>query len=114
MTKADFRAEIGRVLEISRRDSQIVFDAVLDAMVQALRKGERIELRGFGTFGTHLRGKRKGRNPRTGAQVEVPAKRISHFRPGQELTELVNGSKDEGAGSVESSSKFAIGKGESK
>jgi integration host factor subunit beta len=113
MTKADFRAEIARVLEISRRDSQIVFDAVLDAMVQALRKGERIELRGFGTFGTHLRGKRNGRNPRTGAQVDVPAKRISHFRPGQELTELVNRSKEKG-GSVESNSNLQSKKGENK
>jgi integration host factor subunit beta len=56
-----------------------------------LRTGDKIEIRGFGSFRTRQRQSRVGRNPKTGARVEVPAKRIPYFKPSKELKELVNG-----------------------
>jgi integration host factor subunit beta len=91
MTKADFAEEIARVLETTRKDAKILLEIILDSMVRALRKGERVELREFGSFSTHVRAGRRGWNPRTRVQVEVPPKRVPHFRPSRELRALVNG-----------------------
>jgi integration host factor subunit beta len=60
-------------------------------MIKAIRTGERVELRGFGSFSCHTRAARKGRNPVTGAGVNVPAKKVLHFRPSKELKMTVNG-----------------------
>ena len=92
MTKADFTEEIARVLEIPLKEAKTIVEVILDSMVRALRKGERVELRGFGSFSTHVRAARRGRNPLTGAQVDVPAKRVPGFKPSGELKDLVNGS----------------------
>lgn len=91
MTKNDFTREIAVVLEIPLREAKTLLEVILDSMVRALRKGEHIELRGFGSFSTHELSARKGRNPRTGVQVAVPAKRVLHFKASHELKELVNG-----------------------
>jgi len=98
-TKADLTEEIARVVELSKREATIVLDVFLDGMVRALRRGDRIELRGFGSFNTHARRSRIGRNPLTGIRVDVPAKRVAHFKPSRELTALVNGSKGQSTGS---------------
>jgi len=74
-------------LGLSRQTAVEVVGAVLEAMVQALRRGEEIELRGFGTFRFRERRPRVGRNPRTGARVDVPARRVVYFKPGKELKE---------------------------
>ncbi len=63
----------------------VVLDAALAAMVESLQAGEKIEIRGFGRFGIRQRGPRTGRNPTTGAAVDVPAKRICYFKPGKTL-----------------------------
>lgn len=94
MTKADIVKEITRVAEIPQKEAKVVLEIMLDGMVRALSKGERIELRGFGSFGTHVRARRKARNPQTGACVYVPARRVPNFKPGAELKALVNGSVD--------------------
>lgn len=65
---------------------------LLDQMSDVLAAGERIEIRGFGSFSLHVRSPRVGRNPRTGEKVTVPAKVTPHFKPGKELRERVNGS----------------------
>lgn len=75
---------------MSLRDSKQVLEVMLDGMVRALRRSERVEVRGFGTLGTHERNSRTGRNPQTGAYVDIPARRVPHFRPSKELIELVN------------------------
>src|SRR5712691_6524512 len=90
MTKADFTEEIARVLEIPLKEAKTLLEVTLDSMVRALCKGERVELRGFGSFSTHVRAARRGRNPLTGAQVEVPAKRVPCFMASRELKDLVN------------------------
>jgi len=91
MTKAELIEEVSRVVEMSRKDSEVIVETIFDSIVRALRLGEKIEIRGFGSFRTRQRQPRIGRNPKTGARVDVPAKRIPFFKPSKELKDLVNG-----------------------
>lgn len=75
-------------------DVERVVTTVLDEIGDALARGDRVELRGFGAFSVRERGARKGRNPRTGEAVEVEAKSVPFFRPGKELRARVNGGVD--------------------
>jgi integration host factor subunit beta len=90
VTKADLIAEIAREVKMTRKDSEIIIEAIFDSMVRALRRGDKVEIRGLGSFRTRQRQPRVGRNPKTGERVEVPAKRVPHFKPSKELTDLVN------------------------
>ena len=72
------------------RDIEKVVNAIFDEMVDALRRGDRVELRGFGTFSAKLRGPRQGRNPRTGAVVAVGKKAMPYFRTGKEMRARLN------------------------
>lgn len=90
MTKADLIEEVSRVVEMTRKESEVIVEAVFDSIVRALRSGDKIEIRGFGSFRTRERQSRIGRNPKTGDRVEVPAKRIPYFKPSKELKDLVN------------------------
>src|ERR1700690_2982724 len=90
MTKAELIDEVARVVEMSRKDSEVIVESIFDSIVRALRTGEKIEIRGFGSFRTRQRQPRTGRNPKTGTRVEVPAKRIPFFKPSKELKDLVN------------------------
>lgn len=90
MTKAELIEEVSRVVEMTRKDSEVIVEAILDSVVKALRGGDKIEIRGFGSFRTRQRQPRVGRNPKTGARVDVPAKRIPYFKPSKELKDLVN------------------------
>ena len=92
MTKAELIDEVARVVEMSRKDSEVIVESIFDSIVRALRTGEKIEIRGFGSFRTRQRQPRIGRNPKTGTRVEVPAKRIPFFKPSKELKDLVNNS----------------------
>jgi len=91
MTKADLIEEVSRVVELTRKESEVIVEAIFDSVVRSLRTGDKIEIRGFGSFRTRERQARVGRNPKTGARVEVPAKRIPYFKPSKELKDLVNG-----------------------
>ena len=91
MTKADLIEEVSRVVEMTRKDSEVIVEAIFDSVVKSLRNGQKIEIRGFGSFRTRQRQARIGRNPKTGARVDVPAKRIPYFKPSKELKDLVNG-----------------------
>jgi integration host factor subunit beta len=73
-----------------QRDIEKIVSAILDEMVEALRRGDRVELRGFGAFSVKLRGARQGRNPRTGAVVAVAKKAIPAFKTGKEMRERIN------------------------
>jgi integration host factor subunit beta len=75
------------------RDVELAVKGLLERMADALASGERIEVRGFGSFSLHHRPCRTGRNPKTGASVEVPDKYVPHFKPGKELREKVDGAK---------------------
>ena len=90
MTKAELIEEVSRVVEMTRKDSEVIVEAIFDSVVRALRGGDKIEIRGFGSFRTRQRQPRVGRNPKTGARVDVPAKRITFFKPNKELKDLVN------------------------
>lgn len=92
MTKAELIEEVSRVVEMSRKDSEVIVETIFDSVVRALRNGEKIEIRGFGSFRTRQRQPRIGRNPKTGTRVEVPAKRIPFFKPSKELKDLINAS----------------------
>jgi integration host factor subunit beta len=90
MTKAELIEEVSRVVEMTRKDSEVIVEAIFDSVVKALRTGDKIEIRGFGSFRTRQRQPRVGRNPKTGARVDVPAKRIPYFKPSKELKDPVN------------------------
>lgn len=78
------------------RDVELAVKALLDRMANGLAQGERIEVRGFGSFSLHHRPARIGRNPKTGEAVQVPDKYVPHFKPGKELRERVDGRKSTG------------------
>src|SRR5256886_16833464 len=90
MTKADLIDEVSRLAELTRKDSEVIVETIFDSVVHSLRAGEKIEIRGFGSFRTRQRRPRVGRNPKTGARVEVPAKTIPYFKPSKELKDLIN------------------------
>ena len=90
MTKADLIEEVSRVVEMTRKESEVIVEAIFDSIVRSLRGGDKIEIRGFGSFRIRQRNPRIGRNPKTGERVEVPAKRVPYFKPSKELRDLVN------------------------
>ena len=90
MTKADLIDEVSRLAELTRKDSEVIVETIFDSVVRSLRAGDKIEIRGFGSFRTRQRNSRIGRNPKTGDRVEVPAKRVPYFKPSKELRDLVN------------------------
>jgi integration host factor subunit beta len=90
MTKAELIDEVSKVVEMTRKDSETIVETIFDSIVNSLHKGEKIEIRGFGSFRTRQRQPRVGRNPKTGSRVEVPSKRIPFFKPSKELRDLVN------------------------
>jgi integration host factor subunit beta len=87
MTKAELVEEVARAAELNTRDAEVIVETVFDSIIGALHKGDKVELRGFGSFRTRERGPRRGRNPKTGEPVDVPAKRVPYFKPGKELKE---------------------------
>ncbi len=91
VTKADLVEEVVRVTELPRKESEAVVETIFESIIGALQGGDRIEIRGFGSFRTRQRRGRTGRNPKTGAKVEVPPKRIPFFKPSKELKDHVNG-----------------------
>ena len=97
MTKADLIEGVSRAVEMSRKDSEVIVETVFDSIVKTLRSGDKIEIRGFGSFRTRERKSRVGRNPKTGARVEVPAKKIPFFKPSKELKDVVNGTEAAGS-----------------
>lgn len=76
--------------QLTAKDIELTVKTILDAMSHTLAKGGRVEVRGFGSFGINYRPVRKGRNPKTGVAVMVPAKYVPHFKPGKELRERVD------------------------
>lgn len=91
MTKSELIARLAeRFPQLVAKDAELSVKVILDALSEALAKGDRIEIRGFGSFSLNYRPRRLGRNPKTGAKVEVPAKYVPHFKAGKELRERVD------------------------
>ena len=91
MTRSDLVEELAaRFSQLTHRDAEYAVKTLLDAVGDALVRGNRIEIRGFGSFSVNHRAPRMGRNPRSGAAVAIPAKRVPHFKPGKALREAVD------------------------
>lgn len=91
MTKSELIEKLAnKQKQLAYRDVELSVKTMLEHMVQSLASGERIEIRGFGSFSLHYRPPRTGRNPKTGEAVMLEAKYVPHFKPGKELRERVN------------------------
>jgi integration host factor subunit beta len=91
MTKSELIERLAdKARDVPSRDVELAIKEMLEQMAQTLQKGERIEIRGFGSFSLHYRAPRIGRNPKTGETVELDGKHVPHFKPGKELRERVN------------------------
>jgi integration host factor subunit beta len=91
MTRSDLVTRLAeRFSQLTQRDTEFAVKTILDAMSDALARGHRIEIRGFGSFSLSHRPPRIGRNPKSGERVLVPEKRVPHFKPGKELRERVD------------------------
>jgi integration host factor subunit beta len=90
MTKADLVEKIAEQVELSKKDSENVVNTVFRSIIEALSAGDKVELRGFGSFRARARRPRTGRNPKTGDKVAVPEKKVPFFKPGKNLKKLIN------------------------
>ena len=102
MTKSELIDAVAQRTNITKSRAEMVVNCIFDSMEESLKRGERIEIRGFGSFSLHFRPPRQGRNPKTGETVALAGKYVPHFKPGKDLRERVNGeagSDDEGSDS---------------
>ncbi len=90
MTKADLVEIVAAEADMTKKDVEQLVEIIFDSIVTTLNKGEKIELRGFGSFRVRERNARKGRNPKTGEPVHIPAKRVAYFKPGKDLKDIIN------------------------
>lgn len=90
LTKAHLVEEVASQVQVTKKQAEEIVQSVFATIVESLRSGSKVELRGFGSFRIRSRGARIGRNPKTGERVEVPPKRIPYFKPGKELKEQLN------------------------
>jgi integration host factor subunit beta len=90
MTKADLVEKVTGLGDLTRRDGEVIVETIFDAVIGALKSGDKIEIRGFGSFRIRQRNSRVGRNPKTGDRVEVPAKKVPYFKPSKDLRDLIN------------------------
>ena len=89
MTKSELISQVGKKSGLTKKDSTKALEAAIDAVTQALSKGENVQLIGFGSFEVHRREARKGRNPRTGAELKIAARKVPVFRAGKALKDAV-------------------------
>lgn len=94
MTKAVLVEEVAQVTDLTKKHAEVIVETVFRSIIDALHRGEKIELRGFGSFRLRQREPRRGRNPKTGDRVDVPPKKVPYFKPGKELKELINRDPD--------------------
>ena len=91
MTKADLVEEVAKVTELTRKDSEVIVDTMFESVIKALKTGDKLEVRGFGSFRVRQRNARVGRNPKTGESIAVKPKKLPFFKVGKELKERVAG-----------------------
>jgi integration host factor subunit beta len=99
VTKTDLIDRVAQAIQVPRTEAALIVESILDGMVHALEMGDKVEVRGFGSFHTRPRRARISRNPRTGASVKVPARSIPYFKASKELRELIQGSSGDGCAS---------------
>ncbi len=91
MTKLELIERIADQYDISRREAEVAVNTFFESIVEALKRGEKVELRGFGVFKVREKRAMVGRNPKTGEKVQVPAKRVPYFKAGKDLKAAING-----------------------
>lgn len=90
MNKSELITKVAEITELPKKDATKAVDGVLQAISEALQNGERVQLIGFGNFEVRERSARKGRNPQTGEEIDIPASKVPAFRPGKALKDSVN------------------------
>ena len=90
LTKAALVEMVADVADLTKKRAEVIVETVFRSIAESLRRGEKVELRGFGSFRLRRREPYRGRNPRTGDRVDVPSKRVAYFKPGKELKEQIN------------------------
>src|SRR5690606_1920566 len=90
MNKADLVAQVAERADISKKDAAKAVDAVFDSISESLKSGDKVQLVGFGNFEVRERSARKGRNPQTGQEIDIPASKVPAFKPGKTLREGIN------------------------
>lgn len=91
MTNADLIEEVSKTGPLKRKECEVIVETIFSSIVDSLRAGDKIEIRGFGSFRVRQRAARMGRNPKTGAAVSVPARKVPYFKPSKELRDGING-----------------------
>jgi integration host factor subunit beta len=90
MTKAELVEKVADKIQLTKKQTETVVNILLNSITEALSEGDKVELRGFGSFRIRKRNPREGRNPKTGDTVQIPAKRVPFFKAGKELREMVD------------------------
>ena len=90
MTKAELVEKVADKIQLPKKQTETVVNILLNSITEALSAGDKVELRGFGSFRIRNRNPREGRNPKTGDTVQIPAKRVPFFKAGKELREMVD------------------------
>ncbi|MBI5182831.1 MAG: integration host factor subunit beta [Nitrospinae bacterium] len=90
MTKAELIGRLAERIQLTKKQTEVIVDTVFDSITDALSQGNKVELRGFGSFRVRHRNSREGRNPKSGQKVEVPAKKVPFFKAGKELREMIS------------------------
>ncbi len=90
MTKSDLVERIAEKLDVTKKEAEAIVNVVFGSIVDAIKREEKVELRGFGCFKVKTKRARKGRNPRTGEEIDIPPKRVPYFKPGKDMKEVVN------------------------
>ena len=90
MTKAELVEKVANQIKLTKKQTEIIVNTVFQSITNSLAEGEKVELRGFGSFRIRERNSRVGRNPKSGEKVEVPAKKVPFFKAGKELREIVD------------------------
>jgi integration host factor subunit beta len=90
MTKAELVEKVAERIDLTKKQTEVIVNTVFQSITEALARGDKVELRGFGSFRVRHRFSREGRNPKTGETVSIPAKKVPFFKAGKELRELVD------------------------
>lgn len=91
MTKAELVEKVAERIDLTKKQTEVIVNTVFQSITEALAQGDKVELRGFGSFRVRHRLSREGRNPKTGTTVHIPAKKVPFFKAGKELREMVDG-----------------------
>lgn len=94
MTKSDLAEKLAERVDLNKQQAEEVINIFTNSIIEALARGEKVEIRGFGSFRVRYRAAKEGRNPKTGEKVQVPTKKVPFFKTGKEFREMVDNKKE--------------------